>query len=88
MYDAAAALRDAMIELGLACDGGKDSLSMAAAAGGEVGRQCPCCIFIMGFPVLVIGELVGPTTPSAVCVIVPEAHWQVSWHDHRDAGVC
>ncbi|BDA47656.1 Phosphoribosylformylglycinamidine synthase [Coccomyxa sp. Obi] len=36
MYDAAAALRDAMIELGLACDGGKDSLSMAAGAGGEV----------------------------------------------------
>ena len=35
MYDAAAALRDAMIELGLACDGGKDSLSMAAGAGGE-----------------------------------------------------
>lgn len=27
--------RDAMLELGLACDGGKDSLSMAAAAGGE-----------------------------------------------------
>jgi hypothetical protein len=26
---------DAMIELELACDGGKDSLSMAAAAGGE-----------------------------------------------------
>ena len=40
MYDAAAALRDAMIELGLACDGGKDSLSMAAGAGGEV---CPSC---------------------------------------------
>lgn len=27
--------RDAMIELECACDGGKDSLSMAAAAGGE-----------------------------------------------------
>lgn len=36
MYDAATALRDAMLELGLACDGGKDSLSMAANAGGEV----------------------------------------------------
>lgn len=24
-----------MLELGLACDGGKDSLSMAASAGGE-----------------------------------------------------
>ena len=30
MYDAAVALRDAMIELGIAIDGGKDSLSMAA----------------------------------------------------------
>lgn len=28
--------RDVMIELGMACDGGKDSLSMAATAGGEV----------------------------------------------------
>jgi len=36
MYDAAVAMRDAMLELGLACDGGKDSLSMAANAGGEV----------------------------------------------------
>ena len=36
MYDAAKALKEAMIELGLACDGGKDSLSMAATAGSEV----------------------------------------------------
>ena len=35
MYRAAEALRDAMIELGMACDGGKDSLSMAARAGDE-----------------------------------------------------
>ena len=35
MYDAANALRDAMIELGIAIDGGKDSLSMATQAGGE-----------------------------------------------------
>lgn len=35
MYDAALALRDAMIELEIAIDGGKDSLSMAAQAGGE-----------------------------------------------------
>ena len=43
MYDAATALRDAMIELGLACDGGKDSLSMAASAGGEVSLQRQLC---------------------------------------------
>lgn len=36
MYDAAVALRDAMIELKIAVDGGKDSLSMAAQAGGEL----------------------------------------------------
>ena len=36
MYDAAKALKEAMIDLGLACDGGKDSLSMAASVAGEV----------------------------------------------------
>ncbi|KAF8081166.1 hypothetical protein N665_0902s0019 [Sinapis alba] len=36
MYDAAIALAEAMIELGIAIDGGKDSLSMAAHADGEV----------------------------------------------------
>ncbi|KAJ9550402.1 hypothetical protein OSB04_014447 [Centaurea solstitialis] len=36
MYDAAIALSEAMVELGIAIDGGKDSLSMAARAGGEV----------------------------------------------------
>lgn len=36
MYRTAEALRDAMIALGVACDGGKDSLSMAAPAGTEV----------------------------------------------------
>ncbi|XP_073526258.1 uncharacterized protein [Phyllobates terribilis] len=36
MYDAATALADAMIELGIAVDGGKDSLSMAARSGDEV----------------------------------------------------
>ncbi|XP_051116173.1 probable phosphoribosylformylglycinamidine synthase, chloroplastic/mitochondrial [Andrographis paniculata] len=36
MYDAAVALSEAMIELGIAIDGGKDSLSMAAHSSGEV----------------------------------------------------
>ena len=35
LVDACAALRDAMVELKVAIDGGKDSLSMAAKAGGE-----------------------------------------------------
>ncbi|ONK57165.1 uncharacterized protein A4U43_C10F17270 [Asparagus officinalis] len=36
MYDAAVALSESMIELGIAIDGGKDSLSMAAHVAGEV----------------------------------------------------
>ncbi|KQJ97072.1 probable phosphoribosylformylglycinamidine synthase, chloroplastic/mitochondrial isoform X2 [Brachypodium distachyon] len=36
MYDAAVAMADCMIELGIAIDGGKDSLSMAAQCDGEV----------------------------------------------------
>jgi phosphoribosylformylglycinamidine synthase len=36
LYDAVVALRDAMIALGIAADGGKDSLSMAARVGSEV----------------------------------------------------
>nr|UYX57577.1 hypothetical protein [Nicotiana tabacum] len=36
IYDAALALSEAMIELGIAIDGGKDSLSMAAHASGDL----------------------------------------------------
>ncbi|MCR4323273.1 MAG: phosphoribosylformylglycinamidine synthase [Candidatus Azambacteria bacterium] len=36
MYDAACAMRDLMITLGIAVDGGKDSLSMATRVGGEI----------------------------------------------------
>ncbi|HXK60042.1 MAG TPA: phosphoribosylformylglycinamidine synthase, partial [Acidobacteriota bacterium] len=36
LYDAAVALRDLMVSLGIAADGGKDSLSMAAKVGDEV----------------------------------------------------
>ncbi len=36
LYDGAVALRDLMISLGIAADGGKDSLSMAARVGDEV----------------------------------------------------
>jgi phosphoribosylformylglycinamidine synthase len=35
MYDAALAMRDIMIDVGMAVDGGKDSLSMATMVGGE-----------------------------------------------------
>src|SRR3990170_4409765 len=40
LYEAAVALRDIMLELGIAIDGGKDSLSMAAKVGsGGAGRR-------------------------------------------------
>ncbi len=35
MYDACVAMHDTMVELGVAIDGGKDSLSMAARVRGE-----------------------------------------------------
>ncbi len=38
LYDAAVALRDIMIELGIAIDGGKDSLSMAAMVADSSGK--------------------------------------------------
>jgi phosphoribosylformylglycinamidine synthase len=37
LYDAAVAMRDIMLELGIAVDGGKDSISMAAIAPGPAG---------------------------------------------------
>ena len=48
MYDAAIAMRDAMILLGIAPDGGKDSLSMAATVGGEL-VKAPGELVILGY---------------------------------------
>ncbi|MEW5304184.1 MAG: hypothetical protein WDW36_006814 [Sanguina aurantia] len=61
MYDAAIAIRDAMLELGLACDGGKDSLSMAASAGGET---------VMAPGNLVVSAYVG--CPDITQVVTPD----------------
>eukprot|EP00775_Hariotina_reticulata_P008987 gene8987-9160_t len=61
MYEAACALRDAMIELECACDGGKDSLSMAAAAGGET---------VMAPGNLVVSAYVG--CPDVTKVVTPD----------------
>ncbi len=53
LYDAAVAMRDAMIELGIAVDGGKDSLSMAARAplpdGGEETVKAPGSLVISAY---------------------------------------
>jgi phosphoribosylformylglycinamidine synthase len=53
MYDAAIAMRDIMLELGIAVDGGKDSLSMAARAplpdGGEELVKAPGALVISAY---------------------------------------
>lgn len=61
MYDAAIALRDAMLELRVAVDGGKDSLSMAASAGGET---------VMAPGNLVVSAYV--TCPDVTKVVTPD----------------
>ena len=48
LYDAAVAMRDAMISLGIAPDGGKDSLSMAATVDGEL-VKAPGELVILGY---------------------------------------
>jgi phosphoribosylformylglycinamidine synthase len=44
LHDAVAALRDCMVALGVAADGGKDSLSMAARAGEEIVKAPGQCV--------------------------------------------
>jgi phosphoribosylformylglycinamidine synthase len=48
MYDAVVAMRDVMISLGIAPDGGKDSLSMAATVDGEL-VKAPGELVILGY---------------------------------------
>jgi phosphoribosylformylglycinamidine synthase len=48
LYDAAIAMRDAMVSLGIAPDGGKDSLSMAATVDGEL-VKAPGELVILGY---------------------------------------
>ena len=78
MYDAARALRKAMISVGIACDGGKDSLSMAAAAGGEtvkapgnlvVSAYCTCSdITKIITPDLKVGHSLSLSLSLSVCL--------------------
>ncbi|MFA6387310.1 MAG: phosphoribosylformylglycinamidine synthase [Candidatus Paceibacterota bacterium] len=48
LYDAVAAMRDAMIALGIAPDGGKDSLSMAATVEGKLVKS-PGELVVLGY---------------------------------------
>lgn len=76
MYESGEALRDAMLALGMACDGGKDSLSMAAAAGGET---------VMAPGNIVISAYVG--CPDITKVVTPDVKRAGSFLLHVDLGM-
>lgn len=60
LYDAAVAMSDLMIELGIAVDGGKDSLSMAATVSDEL-VKAPGSLVVLGYaPVADITRRVTP----------------------------
>jgi len=61
LYDAAVALRDIMLELGIAIDGGKDSLSMAAKVESEIVKS-PGTLVISAYA----------TCPDITKVITPD----------------
>lgn len=60
LYDAAVAMSDLMVELGIAVDGGKDSLSMVATISGEL-VKAPGSLVMLGYaPVPDITKKVTP----------------------------
>ena len=65
LYDAAVAMSDLMVGLGIAVDGGKDSLSMAATISGEL-VKAPGSLVILGYaPVPDITKKVTPDIKEA-----------------------
>ena len=73
LYDAARALTDILLELGIAIDGGKDSLSMAAIAPGEDGDETvktPGTLVISGYV----------TSPDITQTVTPDLK-------HPDEGI-
>jgi len=60
MYDAALAMRDAMIGVGIAVDGGKDSLSMATKVGGETVKSPRELVISVYGAMADIGKVVTP----------------------------
>jgi phosphoribosylformylglycinamidine synthase len=61
IYDAVVALRDAMIQLKVAIDGGKDSLSMAALVDGEM-VKAPGTLVVSGYST--VGDITKKVTPD------------------------
>lgn len=69
LYDAAVSMRDFMIALGIACDGGKDSLSMAATVGGKL-VKAPGELVILGYA----------SMPDISKVLSPDIKWPGESH--------
>ncbi len=68
LYDAAVAMRDIILRLGIAIDGGKDSLSMATHVGDEL-VVSPGELVIMGYaPVPDITKVVTPDFKGSGCL--------------------
>lgn len=68
LYDAAVSLRDIMLLLGIAIDGGKDSLSMATMVGDDL-VVSPGELVIMGYaPVPDITKVVTPDLKGSGCL--------------------
>ena len=68
LHDAAVAMSDVMIELGIAVDGGKDSLSMAALAPRADGSENDARGQAEPFPRLLLGGLRRGPEPHAAGV--------------------
>ena len=60
LYDAARAMRDAMFVLGIAVDGGKDSLSMATMVGGETVKSPRQLVISLYGAMADIGKVITP----------------------------
>ncbi len=68
LYDAARAMSDIMLQLGIAVDGGKDSLSMATVVGDET-VVSPGELVVMGYaPVPDITKVVTPDLKGGGCL--------------------
>jgi len=64
MYDAVLAMRDAMVALGIAVDGGKDSLSMATKVGGQTVKS-PRQLVISAYATM--ADITKVVTPDIKC---------------------
>ncbi len=65
IYDAARAMRDLMIEIGMAVDGGKDSLSMATMVGDETVKSPRELVISTYAAVPDLGRLISPDIKKA-----------------------